>query len=197
MMLPDDVFAAFLAGGTPSGFPDIAQSFEPALLANPKTIISTAKITSALGAAGISFKRQNPTSAEAMATTSKGGPIDKDKLKCHYCKKKGHFQADCRRKKKDDDEKKSPTVKEVEVEKVDTADVDVGLMGCVETCQIEVLQIGTNVTRWTVIFDTGATHHVFNDQRYFSKIRQIKPLAIKMANGSSSSFITSIGTARI
>lgn len=197
MGLSDDVFAAFLAVGTPRGFPDIAQTFEPALLVNPKAIISTAKITRALGAADILFKRQNSNSTEMLATTSKSGQTNKEKVKCHYCKKKGHYQSDCRKKKKDEEEKKSPAIKDVEVERVETSEYNIGFTGCVSLSQIKVLQIGANVIRWTAIFDTGATHHVFNDKQYFIELRQIKPMAIKMANGSSSSFITAIGTARI
>lgn len=163
MMLTDDVFGAFLACGTPAGFPDIAGTFEPALLANPKAIISASKITRALGAADISFKRQNPTSSEALAMTSKDNSDGKDKLKCQYCKKRGHFQVDCRKKKKDEEDKKTPTTREVDAANIEAVETDVGFTGCITMNQIEVLQIATNVTQWSVIFDTGATHHVFND----------------------------------
>lgn len=196
MLLADDVFAAFLAVGTPNGFPDIAQTFEPALLASPKAVISTAKITRALGSADISFKRSNPSSTEAVAVSSRAGK-DKENLKCHYCKKKGHVQSDCRKKKKDEDEKKSPAAKDVEVERIEASETSIGFTGCVTLRHVDVFQIGTNVIRWTVIFDTGATHHVFNDKQYFIELPQITPLAVRMANGSSSSFITAVGTARI
>lgn len=196
MFLSDDVFAAFLAVGTPSSFPDIAQTFESTILADPKATISSVMITRALGAADISFRRSGVQSTEALAVNAKS-QSDKEKLKCHYCKKKGHFQADCRKKKKDNDDKKSPAAKDVEVERVEAVDADIGFTGCVTISQIEVYQIGTNVIRWTVIFDTGATHHVFNDRRYFIDLQQIRPLAIKMANGSSSSFITAVGTVRV
>lgn len=196
MTLTNDVFGAFLAVGTPSGFPDIAQTFEPALLADPKAIISTAKITRALGLADISFKRQNPTSSDALVVTASGSDGKKD-LKCRYCKKKGHFQIDCRKKKKDEEDKKTPTTREVDAGKIKAADVDIGFAGCVTLQHIDVFQVGTNVLRWTVIFDTGATHHVFNNRRYFTHLRQIKPIPIRMANGPSTSVITAVGTAMI
>lgn len=145
MYIPDDIFAAFLAVGTPSNFPDIAQTFEAGLLINPKATISTANVTRALGAADISYKRLNTQTTEALATTSKDGQSSKSKDKCRYCNKKGHYQADCRKKKKDEEEKKSPSAKNVEVEKVETADADIGFTGCVTTQHIEVFQPETDV----------------------------------------------------
>lgn len=197
MFLTDDVFGAFLAVSTPSGFLDISATFEASLIANPKAIISTAKITRAMGLADIAFKSQHPGSTEVLSINNKDNSSSSNKDKCCYCKKKGHYQADCRKKKKDEEDKQKPSAKDVEVKEVESADADIGFIGCVKIRQIEVFQRNTDVNQWVVIFDTGATHHVFNDRRYFVDIRQITPLPIKMANGSVSSFITAVGTARI
>ncbi|KAG0140524.1 hypothetical protein CROQUDRAFT_136652 [Cronartium quercuum f. sp. fusiforme G11] len=117
--LPDDVFVAFLAVGVPRGFPDITHSFEATILANPKTKVTTAAITRALGASDIAYKRQTRELTKVLvATTSRYTSNfvhkDKSKEKCHYCNKKGHYKAVCRKRIKDEANRNSLSTNELE-----------------------------------------------------------------------------------
>lgn len=55
----------------------------------------------------------------------------------------------------------------------------------------------TDIQKFLAVFDTGATHHVFYDRKYFITFKHIAKIPVKMANRSTSSFITGIGNVAI
>lgn len=127
MPIVDDIYAGSLGLGAPSDFSDIAHTFEAALLSQPKARISSSDIMRTMGAGDVLYKRNHPTSTDAMKTTVEDGKKDAKSSTCHYCQKIGHFARDCRKKKK---EKKVET----EVAERDDAaieDVDIGFSTCV------------------------------------------------------------------
>lgn len=196
MPVSDDVYAGILALGVPNDFPDIAHTFEAALITQPKARVSASDVMRAISAGDVSYKRNHPGSTDAMKATVHEGKKDSKGATCHYCQKTGHYARDCRKKAKDRKEKKVETevseAKEAEIE-----DVDIGYSACVLQIKVEISQMETDIAIFLAVFDTGATHHVFNNKKYFINLKIIQPIPVKMANGSTSSFITGIGDVAI
>lgn len=131
MSVPDDVYGGILALAVPADFPDIAHTFEAALLANPKQVIVSSAIMRVMHAGDVSYRRSHPTGAEAMKTSIQDSK--KEGQTCHYCQKAGHIARECRKKIKDKKEgKEKPTTQVAEVEEADTKEVDIGYTACVD-----------------------------------------------------------------
>lgn len=211
MPITDDVFGGILALAVPKDFPDIAHTFEAGLLANPKHVIGSNAVMRVISAGDVSYKRGMAGPSEAMKVSVSDG--SKDKRKCHYCSKEGHLARDCRKKAKDKkDGKDKPDVKSAELEP-EAKDVDIGFTACVlpdkdkiyeslhstdydifDHLQVELGNIDSSASSDDAIFDTGATHDVFNKREKFVEFKTIPRLGLKVANGSTSSFITGVGS---
>lgn len=195
MTVNDDVFAGILALGVPNDFPDIAHTFEASVLAQPKTQISASEVMRTMTAGDVSYKRNHPTASEAMKITVGDGKKDVKDVQCHYCSKQGHYARDCRKKQKDKKDKKPST--EVGEAEPEVEDVDIGFNACVYSINVEISRLETNIESHLVVFNTGATHHVFNNRKYFNTFTPIAKLPVKMANGSIESYITGVGDVAI
>lgn len=98
MAVPDDIYADVLALAVPKDFPDVAHTFETALLSNQKHIIGSSAVMKVINAGDVSYRGAHPTGAEAIKVSF---GESKDKRKCHYCSKEGHISRACRKKGKD------------------------------------------------------------------------------------------------
>lgn len=211
MAVPDDIYAGVLALAVLTNFPDVAHTFEAALLSNPKHIIGSSSVMRVINAGDVSYRRAHPTGAEAMKVSV---GESKDKRKCHYCSKEGHIARDCRKKAKDKkDGKENPSAQTVEVKEPEVKEIDIGFNECVKhtfeilltkpkiptNCtlsndfQVELGQIDSTVSTDEAVFDTGATHDVFNRRNKFVNFKPMDKIPVKVADGSMSSFTTGVG----
>lgn len=172
MPVADDVYAGLLALGVPNDFPDIAHTFEAALLSHPKTRISSSDVMRTIGALDVSYKRTHLMTAEAMKAGVGEGKKDAKTATCHYCQKIGHYARDCRKKQKEKKEKKVET-EVTEKGEPELEDVDIGFSACVFQINVEISRMETDIEAFLAVFDTGATYHVFNNRKYFTEIKFI------------------------
>lgn len=84
MEVSDDIYAGLLALGAPSDFPDIAHTFEAALLANPKARINSSNVMRTMGAGDVLYKRNRPTSTDTMKGSVSNSKKDSKEASCHY-----------------------------------------------------------------------------------------------------------------
>lgn len=101
--LQDDIFGLILSNSMPSGFPDIAPSFENRLLLDESHVVTSSDITRALGAADVGHRRSTVDS-EVLKVSAKprwtgGGGETRT---CFWCDIKGHTVRECRKKKEHD-----------------------------------------------------------------------------------------------
>lgn len=172
--LPDDVFVIILLNSMLLGFPDIATNFENCILLDENHIISSSNITKALAAEDVSH-RQSGQGAEVLRVGTK--PFNRggsgDPRTCFWCDMKGHTIRECRKKKEHDKNKASSsqsaktdskTTRTVEVE------ADVAVMASSpwdDPVKVTVSPVDISIKSDVGVFDTGATHHVFNDRTQF------------------------------
>lgn len=55
----------------------------------------------------------------------------------------------------------------------------------------------TDIDSFLEVFDTSDTHHVFNNKKYLITLKMTHQIPVKMANGSTTSYITGIGNVAI
>lgn len=209
MAVPDDIYAGILALAVPVDFPDVAHTFEASLLANPKHVVGSSAVMRVINAGDVSYRRAHPSGTETMKVAFGNA---KEKRKCHYCSKEGHLARDCRKKAKDKkDGKEKPSAQVAEVKEAEAKEVDIGFTECVQGfelnmtettsstdvfsngLQVEIGQIDSEVSSDDAVFDTGATYDVFNNRERFVDFKPLNRIPIKMANGSTSSYITGVG----
>lgn len=106
-----------------------------------------------------------------------------------------HYARDCQKKQKDKKDKKVET--EVAEKEPELEEADIGFSVCVLQINVKISRLETDIEAFLTVFDTGATHHVFNNRKYFITFKSIAKIPVKMANGSESSFLTGIGSVAI
>lgn len=119
------------------------------------------------------------------------GQLRRGGLRCHYCKKFGHFQRNCTE--RTQNERKSTTTTsqlvhsshrvikvEVKQHESSSSDSDVGLVVS------HVLSIGGSKSLSNWIVDSGATCHICNDISQFVSLSTLdKPMDITVGDGIS------------
>lgn len=199
--VPDDIFAIILSNSMPQGFPDVSTVFEGRLLVEEDHVVSSSDVTKALGAADVGYRRAS-VGAEVMKVSAKlrgGGPWTESRT-CYWCDTKGHTIRECRKKREHEKAKasgsntKSTSARAAEVE----ADVvAVGFSPWDDPKEVTVSEMTLSSDHSISVFDTGATHTVFNDRSRFITFRATSDIPVKMADGSCGGVITGVGTAEI
>lgn len=201
--LPDDVFAIILSNSVPQVFPDIASAFESRLLLNENHTILSSDVTKALGAADVVHRRVS-AGAEVMKvwTRPRGNRSSTEGRTCFWCDVKGHTIRDCQKKK---EHKKSNSSgsgskhdsKSVKITEVEADAASVGFAPWEDPKEVTVSPINLTVDSSEAVFDTGATHNVFNDRLRFLTLRDTVPIPVKMADGSNGGVIVGMGTVEV
>lgn len=197
--IPDDVFALILANSMPPSFPDVSTSFKGRLLRDPDTVISTSDVARSLGAADVAHRRRE-MSSEVMKVSL---PQDNrpETRRCNYCYIRGHLRADCRKRlageKKGQGSKDASSSKNVQAKEVEAEMAGVGFEAWDEPSEVTVSNINLDLETDDGVFDTGATHDVFNSPDHFISIKEIEPIKLTLADGSAKSVITAVGSVRV
>lgn len=115
--------------------------------------------------------RRRETSIKAMKTLVSTSSYDgkPEGRSCNYCYIKGHLKADCRKhmaaEKRAADSKSSgggSTSKKVSAKEIEADMADVGLLPWDEPNKVTVSKLDIDLDKDESVFDTGATHDVFN-----------------------------------
>lgn len=124
--------------------------------------------------------------------------------RCNYCGIRGHLKIDCRKwaaseKKKSELNDSSSThgSKKVSAKEVEVNMADVGLAPWDDPVEVTVSNLDLTIEDDEAVFDTGATHDVFNLLSHFIDLQEIEPIPVTLANGSSKAMITGVGRARV
>lgn len=204
LRLADDTFAILLANSVHSGFTDIASAFKSRLLIDEEHVISTSDVTKALGAADVTYRRTGVGSEVLKVwTRPQNRSGTSDQRTCFWCDMKGHAVRDCRKKKEHDRAKasgqqggksESRSAKLTEVE----ADVTEAISSpWDDPVEVTVSPVDLPRESTVAVFDTGATHHVFNDRTRFLTFRKTAVIPVKLADGSRGGCITGVGTVMV
>ena len=132
-------------------------------------------------------KKSNPKGQE--------GKQYKTKKSCHYCQKPGHFARDCRKKKRDQEANQASMQDEEEkmeslhVDTEELSDEEIKIPETYHTCiegmqetKVDVLSTAVDSQIWIV--DSGATQHMTHDRNMLLNPYKIRPVRVRMANGS-------------
>ena len=162
MGVSDIQYCLILLNALPKSYEVVASTL---LASGPATALKFSEITARI--LNEEGRKSGPSSSlNALSAPVKSGKKKKKDhadLTCHYCKKKGHIQPDCRKKKKDDAEKKK---KEEEggaesSKKAANSHVLVPTTASIEEVDDNELSVGLYAAeraRW--MMDSGATHHM-------------------------------------
>lgn len=201
--LPDDVFAIILANLVPHGFPDIALAFESRLIIDEDHVVSSSDVTKAMGAAGVVHRRVT-TGAEVMKvwTRPRGQGPSSENRTCFWCDIRGHTIRDCKKKKEHERAKGSASgtksdARSVKITEVEADVAGVGYAPWDDPSEVTVSPMTLSPDPSVSVFNTGATHHVFNDQSRFITLRATAEIPVKMADGSRGGVIVGVGTVEI
>lgn len=201
--MPDNFFAIILANSVPHGFPDIANTFESRLLIDEGHVVSLSNLTKALGAADVAH-RQTTTGAEVMKVWTRpcGSGPSGDNQTCFWCDIRGHTIRDCRKKKEHVKLKAlgsgtKPDAKSVKIMEVEADVTGVDFAPSDDPKEVTVIPMTLPSDLSISVFDTGATHHVFNDRSRFLNLRPTAAIPGKMADGSRGGMIKGVGTVEV
>lgn len=122
-----------------------------------------------MGAADVAHRRAT-TGAEVMKVSTKprAGGLSGDGRTGFWCDIKGHTIRDCRKKKEHDQAKASGSNSKVDTKAARVAEVEAkmaeaGFAPWDDPKEVTVSPITVHSDQSMSVFDTGATHHVFND----------------------------------
>ena len=133
------------------------------------------------------FLNEEGRRSAGSASLNKVAPVkkgDKQKVKCHYCKKSGHKSNECRKKKRDEEEKDKDK-KDKDKSSTNTPAKSVNTHTIVPTTatiteiadsdeEIRVSAYSATRSRWMV--DSGATHHITPHRSDFASWRSTSGL---------------------
>lgn len=201
MKISDDIFGLILSNSMPNGFPDIAQSFENRLFLDEGHLVSSSDGTRALGAAEVSHRRAT-IKPEVMKVLSKprGAWTGGETRTYFWCDIKGHTIRECKKKKEHEEAKSAGSsqsrsgAKTVKLAEVVADETDVVFEAWDEPAEVTVSPITMSTDSSIGVFDTGATHRVFNDRSRFITFRETAPIPVKMADGTRGGVITGVGS---
>lgn len=167
--VPDDIFAIILSNSVPQGFPDIANHFESRLISDEEHVVSASDVIKAMGAADVNYRSAN-TGAEVMKVWAKprgAGPSGEGRT-CFWCDIRGHTIRECRKKKEHDRAKAAGSsaktdLKSARIVEVEAAMAGVDLAPWDDPKEVTVSPMSIQSDSSEAVFDTGATHTVFND----------------------------------
>lgn len=122
--------------------------------------------------------------------------------RCNYCYIKGHLKADCRKRLANDKRlqggsKDNSSTRSVNAREVEAEMAGVGFEPWDEPTEVTVSNLNLDVGKDDAVFDTGATHDVFNSPIHFISIKEIDPIKLTLADGSAKSMITAVGSVRV
>lgn len=121
--------------------------------------------------------------------------------RCNYCYIKGHIREHCRKRlaneKKSQGSKDTSSSRNVNAKEVEAEMADVGFEPWDEPSEVTVSKIDLDLAVDDAVFDTGATHDVFNSPKHFISIKEITPIKLTLADGSAKSMITAVGSVRV
>lgn len=85
-------------------------------------------------------------------------------------------------------------MKDVDIE---AQEADVGFEPWDDPEEVTVSPIGITSESCVAVFNTGATHHVFNKRKRLITFRSTAKITVKMADGSKAGVITGVGLVKV
>lgn len=161
----------------PSSFPDIAQSLENRLLVDEDYMVSSSNVTRVWGAADVSHCQTNVESKvmKVWAKPKESQYMGGENQMCYWCDIKGHTIQECRKKKEHNKAKSAGSSqaksgsgsKLVKVTEIEAEEANVVFEPWDDPKVITVSPVAIYPESSIAVFDTGATHSVFNDRCQF------------------------------
>lgn len=202
--ISDDVFGLFLSNSVPSDFPNIASTFENRILGDEGHVVTSSDVMRAMGAADVAYRRQSSVK-EVLKVSVKPrfGGGGQETRSCYWCDIKGHTIRECKKKKEHDRLKgtssttSKPESKVVKAAEVEADMAEAGFAPWDDPTEVTVSPLDMSIESDYGVFDTGATHAVFNSRRHFTSFRKTGEIPVKMADGSRGGMITGVGSVEI
>lgn len=94
-------------------------------------------------------------------------------------------------------DKEVSSSKKVSAREVESEMADVGFNPWDEPTEVMVSEIDVDLDCDDAVFDTGATHNVFNLVKHFISLKEIEPIKLTLADGSEMLMITGVGLVSI
>ena len=142
-------------------------SFREKVLSAERSMVD---VQSSFGASGDALHASRSTMRDRRPQNRRAGPAGKSKAdsECHYCHKRGHWKAECR--------------KRIEEEKNGKKEDDG--TACAATAINIALSAYTVFSSTTIIADSGASQHLTGNRSWFKSLRKLDvPLKFQSADG--------------
>lgn len=125
-----------------------------------------------------------------------------DSRTCFWCNLRGHTIRECRKEKEHDKNKASGLSGKSESKSVKAVEVETEVAEMISSpwddpVTVMVSPVDVSIKSTVAVFDTGATHNVFNDRSRFLTFRPTTQIPVKMADGSKGGRITGVGSVMV